>query len=154
MSEELLLDYHGTNLSMGHRTSRFQDYGNEYTQNCYGNSTLNYYKLPNYWNGHIVGALLNKVPNPTARNPTYQNAYPQELTAGPPTPRILRSYTGPVSSGPSWPGHIQPQHFFLQPQPPVASPQARTRHRNYALSSASYSPVSSGGWKGWMGWRY
>ncbi|KAM0796359.1 hypothetical protein BDR22DRAFT_976251 [Usnea florida] len=68
ISEEFWLDY--------------EDGGSNYTQHCYGNSTLGYFELPNYWNGHVAGPLLNTVP-PNSPNLTYQNGNPSETTASP-----------------------------------------------------------------------
>ena len=68
ISEEFWLDY--------------EDGGSNYTQHCYGNSTLGYFELPNYWNGHVAGPLLNTVP-PNSPNLTYQNGNPSETTARP-----------------------------------------------------------------------
>lgn len=60
------------------------DGGSNYTQHCFGNSTLGYFELPGYWNGHVAGPLLNKIP-PNGPDLTYQNGDPRQLTAGPPT---------------------------------------------------------------------
>ena len=82
ISEELWLDYQRT-LSPADSLWGITDGGSNYTQHCYGDSTLGYFELPNYWNGHVVGPLLDKVP-PNGPNLTYQNGDPQQLTAGTP----------------------------------------------------------------------
>lgn len=71
ITEEFWLDYQQTPHDgiWGNR-----DESSNYTQNCYGNSTLGYFELPNYWNGHVAGPLLDKVP-PNEPNPTYRNPY-------------------------------------------------------------------------------
>lgn len=67
ITEEFWLDYQRT---MGSIISI--DRGRNYTQHCYGNSTLGYFELPHYWNGNVAGPLLDKVP-PNGPNLTYQN---------------------------------------------------------------------------------
>lgn len=82
ISEEFWLDYQRT-PQPSDDVLGITDGGSNYTQHCYGNSTLGYFELPNYWNGHVAGPLLEKVP-PNGPNRTYRNGYPQQLTAGVP----------------------------------------------------------------------
>lgn len=71
ISEELWLDYQGTKLSQdGLMTT---DGKVNYTQHCYGNSTLGHFEIPNYWNGHVTGPLLETLP-PNGPNLTYRNS--------------------------------------------------------------------------------
>ena len=77
--EELWLDYQRTPQPADGGVWGIIDGGINYTQHCYGKSTLGYFDLPNYWNGHVAGPLLDKVP-PNGPNLTYRNGYPQELT--------------------------------------------------------------------------
>ena len=65
ISEELWLDYQRSS-SFSERISGIVDQGRNYTLHCYGNSRLGYFELPNYWNGHVSGPLLDKGP-PVAR---------------------------------------------------------------------------------------
>lgn len=81
ITEEFWLDYQRTPQPVDGGIWGITDGGSNYTQHCYGNSTLGYFELPNYWNGHVAGPLLDKVP-PNGPNLTYRNGYLQELTAG------------------------------------------------------------------------
>ena len=83
ISEEVWIDYQRTPSPAEGGVWGITDGGSNYTQHCYGNSTLGYFELPNYWNGHVIGPLLDKVP-PNGPNLTYRNGDPRELTAGPP----------------------------------------------------------------------
>ncbi len=80
ISEEFWLDYQRTPQPSDGGVWGITDGGSNYTQHCYGNSTLGYFELPNYWNGNVAGPLLDKVP-PNGPNLTYWNGDPQELTA-------------------------------------------------------------------------
>ena len=42
-----------------------------FTQYCRGNSTLGYFELPNYWNGHKAGDLFDEIPNANGNNVSY-----------------------------------------------------------------------------------
>lgn len=81
ISEELWLDYQRTPSPGDGGVWGITDGGSNYTQHCYGNSTLGYFELPGYWNGHVAGPLFDKVP-PNGPNLTYRNGDPRELTAG------------------------------------------------------------------------
>lgn len=94
ISEELWLDYQRTSGSAGD-VEGITDEGSNYTQHCFGNSTLGYFELPGYWNGHVAGPLLDKIP-PNGPNLTYQNGNLQQLTAGTPL--------GPAEEGHGVPG--------------------------------------------------
>ncbi len=83
ISEELWIDYQRTPSPADGGVWGITDGGSNYTQYCSGKSTLGYFELPNYWNGHVIGPLLDKVP-PNGPNLTYRNGDPQELTAGVP----------------------------------------------------------------------
>lgn len=78
ISEEFWLDYQQT---LPPPPGIDTDRGGNYTQHCYGNSTLGYFEMPNYWNGHVAGPLLDRIP-PDGPNLTYQNGVTQGLTAG------------------------------------------------------------------------
>ena len=81
--EEFWLEYQRTSGSPS-SVWGFTDTGSNYTQHCYGNSTLGYFELPNYWNGNVAGPLLDKVP-PNGANLTYQNGLvSRQSTAGSP----------------------------------------------------------------------
>ncbi len=69
--EEFWLDFQRTRLLDQQHGAR------NFTQHCYGNSTLGYFELPNYWNGHVAGSLLDKVP-PNGRNLSYSNRFESE----------------------------------------------------------------------------
>ena len=69
------------------------DGGSNFTQHCYGNSTLGYFELPNYWNGHVAGSLLDKVP-PNGRNLSYHNR-DDDLLSGFPRPKVFPGIAGP-----------------------------------------------------------
>ncbi|KAL9127403.1 MAG: hypothetical protein Q9175_007739, partial [Cornicularia normoerica] len=81
ISEELWLDYQRTPQSADGGVWGITDGGSNYTQRCYGNSTLGYFELPSYWNGHVAGPLLDKV-LPNGPNLTYRNGDSLALTAG------------------------------------------------------------------------
>lgn len=83
ISEELWLDYQRTPSPADGGVWGITDGGSNYTQHCFGNSTLGYFELPSYWNGHVAGPLLNKIP-PNGPNLTYRNGDPGALTAGSP----------------------------------------------------------------------
>jgi len=95
ITEEFWLDYQRTLLDGAWGIT---DGGSNYTQHCYGNSTLGYFELPNYWNGQVVGPLLDKVP-PNGPSLTYRNGSSQHLTGGIPLgPASSREgVSGPVS---------------------------------------------------------
>lgn len=96
ISEEFWLDYQRTPQPSGGGVWGITDGGSNYTQHCYGNSTLGYFELPNHWNGHVAGPLLDTVP-PNGPNLTYRNGSPEETTAGPPitTPEDGQGTPGP-----------------------------------------------------------
>ena len=94
ISEEFWLDYQRTPQSADGGVWGILDGGSNYTQHCYGNSTLGYFELPNYWNGHVAGPLLGKVP-PNGPNLTYRNGDPSELTAGVSIPPPAFGVAGP-----------------------------------------------------------
>ena len=98
ISEGLWLDYERTPQSADGSTWGIRDGGSNYTQHCYGNSTLGYFELPNYWNGHVVGPLLDKIP-PNGPNLTYRNGDSRQLTAGPPHNIPPYSVPGPFLTG-------------------------------------------------------
>jgi len=82
ITEEFWLDYQRTSVIDG--LGGYTGIGINYTQHCYGNSTLGYFELPNYWNGNVAGPLLDKVP-PNKLNFPYRNGLAsQQSTAGPP----------------------------------------------------------------------
>lgn len=47
--------------------------GSNFTQHCHGNSSIGYFELPNYWNGHVTGKLFDEFPAETAHNVSYYN---------------------------------------------------------------------------------
>jgi len=79
--EELWLDFRWTADPPDHPYA-----GYNYTQHCYGNSTLGCFELPNYWNGYAAGGLLDKMP-PNGRNLSYRNGDDLLLTGGRDTER-------------------------------------------------------------------
>jgi len=98
-TEEFWLAYQRTLLLADGGTWGITDGGSNYTQHCYGNSTLGYFELPNYWNGHVAGPLLDKVP-PNGPNLTYRNGSSQHLTGGHPRdPPSGQGVSGPFLSG-------------------------------------------------------
>jgi len=55
--------------------------GSNFTQFCQGKSTLGYFELPNYWNGHMAGDVLNRLPSPNDDNISYYHIdelFPEE----------------------------------------------------------------------------
>lgn len=83
ITEEFWLDYQQT-FASGVGIWGYTDTGSNYTQHCYGKSTLGYFELPNHWNSNVAGPLLDKVP-PNGPNLTYRNGlFSGQLTAGPP----------------------------------------------------------------------
>ena len=63
--------------------------GSNFTQHCYGNTTLGYFELPNYWNGHTAGDLFDEYPA-NGPNVSYydidevlpENGLPDKLSPG------------------------------------------------------------------------
>ena len=92
-TEELWLDYQGSPLPVDLGGWDIEG-GRKYTQHCYGKSTLGYFELPSYWNGHVAGPLLDKVP-PNSPNRAYRNGDIQELTSGDPIADPTWGVTGP-----------------------------------------------------------
>lgn len=93
ISEEFWLDYQRTFQRADGGVWGITDGGSNYTQHCYGNSTLGYFELPNYWNKNVPGPLLDKIP-PHA-NLTYRNGDPLQLTAGVPLDPPPQGVPGP-----------------------------------------------------------
>ena len=64
VQEELWLDYQrmGQAPGAGANVWGIEDGGSNFTQHCYGNSTLGYFELPNYWNAHVAGSLQSFLP--------------------------------------------------------------------------------------------
>ena len=85
--EEFWLDFQRT-------LDRGEDNGRNFTQHCYGNSTLGYFELPNHWNGHVAGSLLDKVP-PNGRNLSYSNGDEYLLSEAAPPEGGLGGIAGP-----------------------------------------------------------
>ena len=94
ITEELWLDYQRTPQPADGGVWGITDGGNNYTQHCYGKSTLGYFELPSYWNGHVAGPLLDKVP-PNGPNLTYRNGDLRDLTAGDPIGDPIWGVPGP-----------------------------------------------------------
>ena len=92
--EELWLDFQRTGQGPGAGIFGFEDGGHNYTQHCFGNSTLGYFELPSYWNGHIAGELFDKVPL-NGPNLSYHNGDPSQLTAGSPLGIASPGVAGP-----------------------------------------------------------
>lgn len=76
--EELWIDFQFTNMSdvtaswAGPGYPRSVYSRANITQRCTSNSTLGYFELPNYWNGHTVGPLLAEV-SPNSHNKSIHN---------------------------------------------------------------------------------
>lgn len=79
ISEEVWIDYQWTSSSADIGVSADKD--RNFTQHCYGNSTLGFFELPNYWNGHVIGPLLDRILR-NGPNLTYRNGDPSQSTAG------------------------------------------------------------------------
>ena len=92
--EELWLDYQRTRQPADRGVWGLTDRGNNYTQHCYGKSTLGYPELPSYWNGHTAGPSFDKVP-PNGPNLTYRNGDLRELTSGEPIGDPIWGVPGP-----------------------------------------------------------
>ena len=77
VSEEVWIDFQFSNMS---RFIELGGYSGDYTvrsnftQYCSSNTSLGYYELPNYWNGHTVGPLLED-PLPDGGNNGFFNAH-------------------------------------------------------------------------------
>ncbi|MCJ1478851.1 hypothetical protein MMC13_007535 [Lambiella insularis] len=71
----------------------YEDEGISYTLHCFGNSTLGYFELPSYWNGHVAGPLLDTVP-PNGPNLSYQNNDGNQLTATSPLGKAAHGVPG------------------------------------------------------------
>lgn len=92
--EEFWLDFQRTILPPGPNDyTRVDAGGSNFTLHCYGNSTLGYFELPNYWNGHVAGCLLDKVP-PNGRNLSYHNR-DDDLLSGSPKENSVPKVAGP-----------------------------------------------------------
>jgi len=93
--EEFWLDFQRTILPTGNNDVwGYSDGGSNFTQHCYGNSTLGYFELPNHWNGHVAGGLLDKVP-PNGRNLSYHDRYEDVLSGAYAMDRAFPGIAGP-----------------------------------------------------------
>ena len=64
-----------------------------FTQYCHGNSTLGYFELPNYWNGHQAGGLFDELPDTDGKNVSYYQL--DELFLGGPPPDFVGNHQVP-----------------------------------------------------------
>ncbi|MCJ1438612.1 hypothetical protein MMC27_008002 [Xylographa pallens] len=94
IDEEFWLDYQWTNPGPGVSDWDYEDGGSNYTLHCSGNSTLGFFELPNYWNGHVAGPLLDTVPL-NGPNLSYRNSGNNQLSAGSPSGRADPGIPGP-----------------------------------------------------------
>ena len=70
IAEDFWLDY--TQKDVGFWTE--DPLPDNYTLHCSSNSTLGYFEIPNHWNGHVIGPLLDAVPTSLQRTLNYYNA--------------------------------------------------------------------------------
>lgn len=63
ISEEFWLDFQSTPVNASDRSA--------FTQYCSSNSTIGYFELPNYWNGHVAGELFGLFPPESGPNFSY-----------------------------------------------------------------------------------
>ena len=72
ITEEFRLDFRATNL-----TDRIENF----TLACNSETSLGFFELPNYWNGHVLDPLLSHLPPQHAPNQTYYtSSYPPPST--------------------------------------------------------------------------
>ncbi|MCJ1387060.1 hypothetical protein MMC17_010189 [Xylographa soralifera] len=127
--EEFWLDFQRTTQGPGGGVWGYEDRGSNYTLHCSSNSTLGFFELPNYWNGHVAGPLLDTVPL-NGPNLSYQNSDNNQLSAGSRIP--IDGVPGPFLAATL--AVFGPRTFFDT----VASSNAYTNANQIACSTLRY----------------